>query len=68
MKKLSVSFFVISFIIAVVVMYIVMINQEGATQKQALMNALGGGVGMVLGLFIYNKYIKKDDETDRLGD
>lgn len=45
-----------------------MIRQDGATQEQALLNAFGGGVGMVVGLFIYYKYIKKDDDHYNLDD
>lgn len=68
MKKLNWPFFAFSFVVAVVVMYIVMIRQDGATQEQAWMNAFGGGVGMVIGLFIYYKYIKKDDDNYDLND
>jgi len=68
MKKLNWQFFVFSFVVTAIVMYIVMINQEGATQEQAMLNAFGGSVGMVLGLFIYNKFIKKDDDSVNLDD
>ena len=68
MKKLNWQFFVFSFVVTAIVMYIVMINQEGATQEQAMLNSFGGAVGMVLGLFIYNKFIKKDDDSVNLDD
>lgn len=68
MNKLNWQFFVFSFVAAVIVLYFIMIRQEGSTQEQAIMNALGGGIGMVCGLFIYNKFIKKDDEPKNLDD
>lgn len=68
MNKLNWQFFIISFVAAFVVLYFIMIRQEGSTQEQALLNAFGGGVGMVCGLFIYNRFIKKDEEPKDLDD
>ncbi|MDO5656277.1 MAG: hypothetical protein Q4G27_09075 [Flavobacteriaceae bacterium] len=63
------KFLLFSFIAAVVVMYFVLSNQEGATQKQIIINALAGGVGMVVGLIVYNRFVKKDDgNSPNLGD
>lgn len=47
-------------------MYWVMIKQEAATHQQALINALAGGIGMVLGLFLYSKFIKKDGSDSKM--
>lgn len=66
MKKITPAIYIFSFFIAVVVMYWVMIKQDGATHQQALTNALGGGVGMVVGLFIYNRFLNKEgDDNDK---
>lgn len=69
MNQLNWKFLLFSFVAAVVVLYIVFSNQEGATQEEIRMNALGGGIGMVVGLYIYNRFIKKDDgNSPDLGD
>lgn len=62
MKKFSWQFILFSFVAAVVILYIVFSNQEGATQEQIITNSLAGGVGMVLGLIIYNKFFNKGDD------
>ena len=69
MNPLNWKFLLFSFVAAVVVMYFVLSNQEGATQEQVIINSLTGGIGMVVGLYIYNRFIKKDDgNSPDLGD
>lgn len=62
MKNFSWKFILFSFVAAVVILYIVFSNQEGATQEQIITNSLAGGVGMALGLIIYNKFFNKGDD------
>ncbi|MGI9526309.1 MAG: hypothetical protein ACR2MS_04265 [Weeksellaceae bacterium] len=68
MKKITPAIYIFSFFIAVVIMYWVMIKQDAATHEQALINALAGGIGMLIGLFIYSKFIKKDGSDDKMPD
>ena len=69
MNQTNWKFLLFSFVAAVVVLYFVFSSQEGATTEQIWTNALAGGVGMVAGLFVYNRFIKKDDgNSPNLGD
>ncbi|MXV37549.1 hypothetical protein GO491_02480 [Flavobacteriaceae bacterium Ap0902] len=68
MKKITPAIYIFSFFIAVVVMYWVMIKQDGATHEQALINALAGGIGMLIGLFLYGKFLKKGGDNDKMPD
>lgn len=69
MNPLNWKFLLFSFVAAVVVLYFVFSNQEGATQEQIIINSLAGGAGMVIGLVVYNRFIKKDDgNSPDLGD
>ena len=66
MNKFSPGVIVISFVVAVVVMYFIVMRQEGMTQQQGIINALAGGVGMLVGLLLYNRFLGKDDNNDEL--
>lgn len=61
MNQMNWKFLLFSFAAAVVVLYFVFSNQEGATHEQIWINSIAGGIGMVVGLILYNRFIKNDD-------
>ncbi|MRJ08732.1 hypothetical protein EQP59_07240 [Ornithobacterium rhinotracheale] len=58
MKDYSNRFIIISTLIAVVGLYLFFLKKEEVTQELAIMNALGGGAGMAIGLIIYRKILR----------
>ena len=68
MNQLNWKFLLFSFVATIVVLYFIFSNQEGANQQQVITNTLAGGIGLVVGLVVYNKFIKKDDNHPDLGD
>lgn len=61
-NKMNLTKIVITFIAGFILTYLLFIFREKATQELALINALGGGVGLAVGYFIYEKYLNKGND------
>ncbi|MFU2094523.1 hypothetical protein ACQ1P2_03460 [Ornithobacterium rhinotracheale] len=61
MKDYSNRFIIISTLVAMVALYLFFINKEEVSQDLAIMNALGGGAGMAIGLIIYQKILRNNN-------
>ncbi|MCT7904201.1 Uncharacterised protein [Candidatus Ornithobacterium hominis] len=61
MKNLNKT--ILSFIAGFIITYLLFIFRAEATQELALTNALGGGIGLAVGYFLYEKYMKEDSSS-----
>ncbi|MBV7440622.1 hypothetical protein KRX57_04250 [Weeksellaceae bacterium TAE3-ERU29] len=60
MKEITNKFIVISTIIAFVALYLFFGRKEDVTHELVLMNAVGGAIGMAIGLIIYRRILKNN--------
>lgn len=62
MHKINFTSLLVGAVGAFVIVYVMYITSSETTHQEALINAVGGAGGMVLGLVVYQLWLKDDKE------